>query len=49
MVEAAIEMGDEVDTKVGLIREEFLQEGEVKAQDEEVYNLASAAVKSECS
>ncbi|PSN42181.1 hypothetical protein C0J52_09858 [Blattella germanica] len=26
MVEAAVEMGDEVDTKVGLIREEFLQE-----------------------
>jgi len=36
MVEAAVKMGDEVDTKVGLIREEFLQENEEKAQDEEV-------------
>jgi hypothetical protein len=42
-------MGDEVDTKVGLIREEFLQEGEEKAQDEEVHNLASGLVKLECS
>jgi len=39
MVEAAVKMGDEVDTKVGLIREEFLQENEEKAQDEEVCNL----------
>ncbi|KAJ9586878.1 hypothetical protein L9F63_019522, partial [Diploptera punctata] len=36
MVEATIEMGDEIDTKVGLIREEFLQEnGEEKSQGEE--------------
>lgn len=46
MVEAAIEMGDEVDTKVGLIREEYLQEGEEKAQDEEVHNLTLALMKS---
>ena len=39
MVEAAVKMGDEVDTKVGLIREEFLQENEEKAQDEEVHSL----------
>lgn len=39
MVEAAIKMGDEVDTKVGLIREEFLQENEGNAQDEEVHSL----------
>ena len=38
MVEATIEMGDEIDTKVGLIREEFLQEnGEEKSQGEEVW------------
>jgi len=37
MVEAAVKMGDEVDTKVGLIREEFLQENEEKSQDEEVH------------
>ncbi|XP_023714987.1 uncharacterized protein LOC111868519 isoform X5 [Cryptotermes secundus] len=35
MVEATVEMGDEVDTKVGLIREEFLQESEDKGQAEE--------------
>jgi hypothetical protein len=45
MVEAAVEMGDEVDTKVGLIREEFLQEGEEKAHDEEVHSLESGLLK----
>lgn len=39
MVEAAVKMGDEVDSKVGLIREEFLQENEEKSQDEEVHSL----------
>jgi len=48
MVEAAVKMGDEVDTKVGLIREEFLQENEERAQDEEVRSLHLLTVKSEC-
>jgi hypothetical protein len=39
MVEATVEMGDEIDTKVGLIREEFLQKTENKAQDEEVHRM----------